>query len=102
MLIVTATNATCGGVHVPPGVYEFPLHGTLAVVAEQLPSTNMVVGSADTLCIGPQSATVLASGFSGEDWLVLGFSLVFMTAGLTALVRHAIPQMVSQVNPSDL
>lgn len=92
-LIVTATNATCAGVHVPPGVYEFPLHGTLAVVAENMPSTNAVVGSADTLCIGPQTFTVFSAGWQGEEWLILGFSLVFATAGMTALVRRAFAMM---------
>jgi len=95
-LIVTATNATCGGVRVPPGVFEFPMHGTLAVVAENMPSTNAVVGSADTLCIGPQTFTVMQAGFQAEEWLVLGFSLTFATAAMTALVRKAIRMMADQ------
>jgi len=101
-LIVTATNATCGGVRVPPGAYEFPSHGNLQVSAELLNMTNVVVGSGDTLSISPQQAFVVPGAFPAEQAFVLGFTLVLSTALVVGLGRKVARMLVTHGTAADL
>lgn len=86
-VICTDTNAAVGGYLVPRGTFEFPLEGSVGIITSAGGSTNLTVGSGDTLVVWSTGAAVLP----GVDTMVmfsLGVGLVVSVFGLMAFARR--------------
>lgn len=86
-IINTDTNTAVAGYKVPRGTFEFPLEGSIGVITSQGVSTNLTVGSGDTLIIWPGGAAV-EQGVDTFAMFTLGIGLVVSVFGLMALARR--------------
>lgn len=93
----SATNALLGGVPVPPGVFEWPLHGTIAVSTSEL-TTNVVVGSGDTLVIYPAGVAKI-EGVETWQMFLLGVWLVVGVFGIMGIARRMARFLVGKGAP---
>lgn len=85
-LIVSDTNAMVAGFPVPPGAYEFPLHGDLEVRTSGGGISNATVGTMDTLLVYREGFSVQA----GPDilvWFSLGCGVIMLGLGTLAFAR---------------
>lgn len=86
-ILNTDTNAAVGGVQIPYGSFEYPLEGSIGIITSQGGSTNLTVGSGDTLVIWNAGAAVIA-GPDTFGMFTLGVGLVVSVFGLLAAARR--------------
>jgi len=86
-VINTDTNAVLGGVPVPQGVFEWPIHGQMGVLTSQGAATNFNIGSGDTLFIWAQGAA-LSSGPEPWQAFLAGLLISWGGLGLIAFARR--------------
>lgn len=89
-IINTASNASIAGVSIPQGVFQWPGHGTLAIITDTT-TTNLLVSSGSTIAIGPTNAVVIADGggpFEAWAWaFILGFAVIATIGGTRVVAR---------------
>lgn len=86
-LINSSTNAIVAGVQFPQGVFQLPYHGQITVLCEQGYTTNIEVGSADTLAVNRNGVDLLP----GYDlWILFlgGLALSVATFGIGAMANY--------------
>lgn len=85
-IISTGTNVTVAGYAIPYGAYSFPLEGSIGVVTSA-GSTNLVVGSGDTLIVW-QTGAAVEPGPELWNWFAYGLFLVWVSLGVIIIGRR--------------
>lgn len=85
-IINSDTNATVAGIPVPPGAYEWPVHGTITIVPSGAASTNAEVGSTDTVLIW-RGGVQVETGPEILSWFIFGLFITMSGFGVIGFGR---------------